>query len=229
MSQTAINADPANFVPRLVNALAHPRSLPRKLLRKLKERFPFVARSAAAVKQHGASSADIPQASIVDHALREIRLSDWRTYFSSKLLGSGLEIGPLHRPLPRHDLQKVAYIDRYTVAQLRAHYPELNDLPLVELDLIGDAETLAVVPDCSYDFLTSAHVIEHMKNPIGALEQWCRVLRPGGKLYLIVPDKRAIFDRPRVRTTLEHMVLDYRRPSNERDFEHCLDYAIHVH
>jgi hypothetical protein len=48
-------------------------------------------------------------------------------------------------------------------------------------------------------------------------------------LYLVVPDKRRTFDRPRVRTTIEHLILDDREPSVERDFEHFLDYAIHVH
>ena len=44
-----------------------------------------------------------------------------------------------------------------------------------------------------------------------------------------MPDKRRTFDRLRVRTTLEHMVLDYQQPSRERDFEHFLDYAVFVH
>lgn len=121
------------------------------------------------------------------------------------------------------------YIDRYTVKQLRKHYPELKDLPLVEPNIIGDGETLSTIADESYDFLVSSHVIEHMKNPIGSLEHWCRILKPGGQIYLIVPDKRAIFDRHRVRTALEHIILDYKRPSDERDFEHCLDYAKFVH
>ena len=64
-----------------------------------------------------------------------------------------------------------------------------------------------------------------MRNPIGALVNWLRVVRDGGLVYLIVPDKRRTFDRLRVRTTLAHLVLDYERPSAERDFEHFLDYA----
>lgn len=171
----------------------------------------------------------MPQAEVIDPTVKEITAKDWRSYFSDKLTGTGLEIGPLHRPLPTHSGLKMVYIDRYTVDQLRQHYPELKDLPLVEPDIIGDGETLSTVTDKSYDCLVSAHVIEHMKNPIGSLECWCRVLKPGGKIYLIVPDKRAIFDRHRVRTTLEHLILDYSRPSDERDFEHCLDYAKFVH
>jgi SAM-dependent methyltransferase len=171
---------------------------------------------------------DIPQAGIVEENLEAYSAQDWRKHFSDQLQGKGLEIGPLHRPLVRHPGMDVEYIDRYTVADLRAHYPELEGFPLVEPHIIGDAETLSNVPDGKYDFLVSAHVIEHMRNPLGSLEQWCRVLKPGGLLYLIVPDKRVTFDKQRVRTTLEHMIFDYLQPSIERDKEHFLDYAVQV-
>lgn len=170
----------------------------------------------------------IPQAVTEEHNLQASDGRDWRSYFASKLSGRGLEIGPLHRPMVTHEGMQVEYIDRMTVQELREHYPELRELPLVEPDLIGNAETMEGVRDAGYDFLISAHVIEHMKNPLASLEQWCRIVKPGGKIYLIVPDKRRTFDRKRLRTTLEHIVLDYRRPSNERDYEHFLDQAIHV-
>ena len=68
-----------------------------------------------------------------------------------------------------------------------------------------------------------------MKNPIQALKNWMRIIKPGGLIYLIAPDKRAIFDHPRARTHLAHMILDYKNPSEIRDYEHYLDYAAHVH
>lgn len=179
--------------------------------------------------QPGAASLYMPQADMEERNLQRCEVEDWRSYFAEQLSGRGLEIGPLHRPMVRHEQMQVEYIDRCTVEELRKHYPELNELPLVEPDIIGDAETLAGVADEAYDFLISAHVIEHMKNPLASLEQWCRVLKPGGLIYMIVPDKRVTFDKKRVRTTIAHMVLDYLRPSDERDYEHYLDYAVHVH
>lgn len=172
---------------------------------------------------------DIPSASVVDTALRAIERSDWRRHFSNQLKGRGLEIGPLHRPLVTHDAMQVDYLDRLTTEQLRSHYPELADLPLVEPTIIGDAQTMEGIPDSTYDFVVSSHVIEHMRNPLAAVEQWCRITTPGGFLYLIVPDKRVTFDKKRVRTNVEHLILDYHSPSRARDFEHFLDYSIHVH
>ena len=170
----------------------------------------------------------IPQAVIEDPSLEMLLDRDWRTYYSRRLTGKGLEIGPLHRPMVRHDGMVMDYIDRCTVKELREHYPELNDLPLVEPTILGDAETLANVKDKSYDFIIAAHVIEHMKNPLFALENWCRVVKPRGKVYLIVPDKRVTFDRNRVRTNIEHIIQDYRSPSADRDYDHFIDYAVHV-
>ena len=159
-------------------------------------------------------------ASEVDHDLRQ--------YFSEKLSGRGLEIGPLHRPMPLHSQIQVDYLDRKSVPELREQYPELSDFELVEPDIIDDGGLLSTVSESSYDFIVSAHLIEHLRNPIAGLENWHRVVRNGGYIYLVVPDKAYTFDRTRARTLLEHMILDYYRPSKERDFDHFLDYSEHA-
>ncbi len=153
---------------------------------------------------------------------------DFREVFSHRLVGDGLELGPLHRPLPCHEKMHVRYVDRLSLADLRAHYPELNELALVEPDIIDDAEVLSTIPRGSYDFLIAAHLIEHLRNPIDGLRNWARVVKPRGLIYLIVPDKRFTFDAPRPRTCLEHLILDFERPSTARDFEHFLDYGKFV-
>lgn len=155
--------------------------------------------------------------------------TDWRSHFCSKLSGHGLEMGALQRPMPLHEGMTVDYVDKLTLPQLRRHYPEHDDVDLLEPTIVDDAETLATVADAAYDFVIAAHVLEHLKNPLLALESWCRVLRPEGLIYLVVPDRRQTFDRLRVCTTLEHLILDYEHPSPERDYEHYLDYSTWVH
>ena len=171
----------------------------------------------------------IPLAEVCEENLEFFSEQNWREIFSRRLSGRGLEIGALHRPLVAHDKMCVQYIDRLSIQEMKEHYPELKELALVEPDIISDAETLTGVADNAYDFIVSAHVIEHMLNPIGSIENWLRILKPGGLLYLIVPDKRAIFDKKRPRTSLEHIIADYYQPSEERDFLHYLDYATYVH
>ncbi len=53
----------------------------------------------------------------------------------------------------------------------------------------GDAQLLATVADNSFDFVHSSHCLEHMRDPVEALQHWLRVLKPGGHLVVLVPDE----------------------------------------
>jgi SAM-dependent methyltransferase len=170
----------------------------------------------------------VPQGQMDDQTVTVCDHRDWRQHFVTRLQGRGLELGPLHRPMVTHDGMSMTYVDRADLPTLQKAFPSVAH-KVVPVDVIDDAETLATVEDGRFDFVVAAHVIEHMRNPIGALVNWLRVVRDGGMVYLVVPDKRRSFDRLRPRTTLAHLVLDYERPSVERDFEHFLDYAVFVH
>lgn len=52
----------------------------------------------------------------------------------------------------------------------------------------GDAQYLRSIPDGSLDWLYSSHCLEHMENVGAALNNWIRVVKPGGLLYVVVPD-----------------------------------------
>ena len=141
--------------------------------------------------------------------------------------GEGIEIGALQNPVKAPHL-KVHYVDRYSRAQLYESYPELRNQPIVDPDIIDDAESLKSVPDGSQDFVIANHVIEHMANPIGALLNWARVLKDGGRLFLAVPDKHTTFDANRPLTPLSHVIEDYKSPSRERDYPHFVEFAREV-
>jgi SAM-dependent methyltransferase len=53
----------------------------------------------------------------------------------------------------------------------------------------GDAEVMEGVSDDTFDFVHSSHCLEHMRDPAIALENWLRILKPGGHLICIVPDE----------------------------------------
>jgi predicted SAM-dependent methyltransferase len=125
------------------------------------------------------------------------------------LRGSGLEVGALHRPLRlRRDVQ-VRYVDRMDNERLREHYPELSGEDLVPVDILDDGEQLSSQADSSVDFVIANHFIEHTEDPLGTLANHLRVLRPGGILYLAVPDRHRSFDSDREGTPLEHVVRDH--------------------
>lgn len=53
----------------------------------------------------------------------------------------------------------------------------------------GDAQLMAGVPDNSYDFVHSSHCLEHMRGVSEALNNWIRIVKPGGYLIVTVPDE----------------------------------------
>ncbi len=77
------------------------------------------------------------------------------------------------------------------------------------VDFLADARALPLA-DHTLDYLCSSHVLEHLADPIAALHEWHRVLRPGGLLYLVVPDMRFTFDESRDLTSIEHLLRDFR-------------------
>jgi SAM-dependent methyltransferase len=125
------------------------------------------------------------------------------------LKGNGIEIGALHSPLTVPTSANVQYVDRMTTIDLRKHYPELNDLELVNIDIIADGERLDSIQDSTQDFVIANHFIEHCQNPLMALNNMFRVLKEDGLLYLAVPDKRFTFDIDRPVTSLDHILRDF--------------------
>lgn len=122
--------------------------------------------------------------------------------------GTGLEIGALHRPLPVPPGVRVQFVDMAPADVLRARFPEVTHV--TPPDIVDDGETLATVADGSQDFVIANHFLEHTEDPFSTLGNFLRVLRPGGIIFMAIPDKRWTFDAPRPVTDLAHLLRDYR-------------------
>jgi SAM-dependent methyltransferase len=94
--------------------------------------------------------------------------------------------------------------------------------------LIGEAGKLDTVPNDAYDALLASHVVEHLANPLGALAEWQRVVRPGGYVLLIVPHRDGTFDHRRPITSLAHLQADAARETGEDDLTH-LEEILELH
>lgn len=60
--------------------------------------------------------------------------------------------------------------------------------------------------DSTLDYVLSSHVIEHFFDPIGALKEWLRVVKPGGLIFVICPHIDRTFDKSRKLTGLEELI-----------------------
>jgi predicted SAM-dependent methyltransferase len=141
------------------------------------------------------------------------------------LRGEGIEIGALHNPLEVPNFVGVRYVDHLSVDELRKHYPELANEPLVDVDVVDDGERLSKIADATQDFVIANHFLEHCEDPLGALGNMMRVLRPGGLLYLAVPDKRYTFDADRPVTSIDHLLRDHREGPESSRREHYEEWA----
>ena len=53
----------------------------------------------------------------------------------------------------------------------------------------GDANDISRYVKKQYDFVFSSHCLEHTRDPYHALQEWFRLVRPGGHLIVLVPDE----------------------------------------
>ena len=93
---------------------------------------------------------------------------------------------------------------------------------------IGEGADLGVIPSGKYDFVLSSHMLEHSANPLRALAEWRRVLKPGGALVLVVPARDGAFDHRRPVTTMSHLVEDFEANKDEDDLTH-LEEVLRLH
>ena len=154
------------------------------------------------------------------------RVVSARTRIAKRYLsGEGIEIGALHNPLPLPRSARIRYVDRLPVSELRAHYPELEQEPLVRVDILDDGEWLATIPDSSLDFVVANHFLEHTQDPVRTLLNAFRVLRAGGVLYVALPDKRYTFDIDRPVTSFDHLLRDFEEGPRVSRRDHFEEWA----
>lgn len=85
----------------------------------------------------------------------------------------------------------------------------------MKVDIVADAHSIPV-PDESYDFIINSHVLEHLDDPIKALIEWTRIIKPDGIIFMIIPHKDRTFDSERERTTLNHLIEDFKTQNYEK-------------
>jgi predicted SAM-dependent methyltransferase len=140
-----------------------------------------------------------------------------RKEFIGLLEGYGIEIGALHNPLPVTENMHVLYVDTLSTAELMIKYPNLSD-KIVQVDLILNALRLEAIKEESLDFIIANHLLEHLSNPLSAIEIWHRKLKRGGMLYIALPKCNMTFDKYRQITSWDHILWDYiNDPSVEKE------------
>lgn len=141
------------------------------------------------------------------------------------IAGNGIEVGGGDRPFPVKAGVKVSYGDIRDSSELRSHFG--ND-DVVDGHAIN-AETFDGIAYESVDFIISAHVIEHLCNPLGSILEGLKRIKKGGVYMIVAPDMRYTFDRNRTPTTYDHLLDDLRTGGEPSLIEAYRDHVKLVH
>ena len=129
-----------------------------------------------------------------------------------KLSGTGLEIAPYFYPLldkARHDVRYVDCIDNDTIAKKAADNPGAIGREIPRIDWVwtpGKPLRSCIPADIAFDYCVATHVMEHVPDTIGWLNQILEVMRDHAVLALALPDRRHTMDFYRRETTLGDVV-----------------------
>lgn len=132
--------------------------------------------------------------------------------------GECIEIGALSAPAILPKATSIRYADVGTKEQTKSALEKIGYFGyhkrkegFVDVDIVFDTNEppLASLASASVDTVFSSHSLEHSSNPIAALMDYLRVLRPGGIVYTIIPNKKYTYDRKRALTQVEVLIDKY--------------------
>ena len=83
--------------------------------------------------------------------------------------------------------------------------------------IIDDAVNISHVGNECYDFLFSSHSLEHIANPLKAINEWLRIIKNGGYIIIIVPEKSVCFDHKRNYSRFSTLLSQYEKNVGEDD------------
>lgn len=98
------------------------------------------------------------------------------------------------------------------------------DMFPVSDDIIQASADSLPFESASIDIIVSAHCLEHMANPIKAINEWCRVVGSKGLIWFILPHGSRTFDRLRPLTSTDHIFDDFNQRVSEDDQTHWTEF-----
>ncbi len=113
-----------------------------------------------------------------------------RRAMGQRLTGEGIEVGAQSYPFPVNSRRaQVEHADVLSPEQQETRHRITAARVVPVKHVLPPDGSLPDIADESRDFLIAAHVLEHVWDINGMVTEWKRILRPGGKLALVLPDR----------------------------------------
>jgi SAM-dependent methyltransferase len=93
---------------------------------------------------------------------------------------------------------------------------------------IKEGTDLKSIKTNTYDFVLCSHVLEHIANPLKAINEWKRIIKEHGHMLIILPNPLKNFDHKRPETKFTHILEDFKNNVLEDDLTH-LDEILELH
>lgn len=132
--------------------------------------------------------------------------------------GDCIEVGAFSRPAILPNAISIEYADvtdadeaklgLESIGYFGYHNEKFVD---VSIKFDGLRPPLESVPSKTKDCVFSSHSLEHSPNPISALVDYLRVLKPGGIVYSIIPNKNYTYDVKRKSTDVRYLIERHRK------------------
>ncbi len=136
-----------------------------------------------------------------------------------------LEIGPYARPLLSGP--NVKYVDVYTTKELKKLAPAVgmdpNEVP--HIDWVAKPSDLSSVNE-HFGAVLSSHVIEHQPDFIHHLNQISKILKHGGRYFVLIPDHRYCFDHFMIPSTITDVVAAHLHKRTSHTAESLLESRL---
>lgn len=148
-------------------------------------------------------------------AVDEINIKSYATYLRGK---KGLEIGGPSIHMYGLDVYSVpSHVDNINFSESTLWNRQKHNAPYMfpgkqcpgQVYICDGVDLQGTIKDQEYDFVFASHTLEHIVNPLKALKEWCRVLKPGGLLLLVLPWKQETFDHRRPITNMSKLIEFY--------------------
>lgn len=147
--------------------------------------------------------------------------------------GLGLEIGPSHNPLaPKREGFRVEIVDHLDrvglIEKYRKHGVDLDAIE--EVDHVWNGQPLSelVGGGPRFDWIIASHVIEHMPDLVGFLNECQKLLKPEGTISLVIPDKRYCFDHFRTLSNVGDLIQAHLEKRTRHPSGWVFDYFLSV-